>query len=463
MYSPTSFSKARLKRLEKFGYGAGDMAVNVAYSSMMLLITYFYTDVYGLKPQDMGIMFAIVRIVDSLLTPIMGYITDNYTTRWGRYRHYFLALSVPFGLSIFLTFSTPDLDYAGKLVWAYVSYIFVTLMFTAVTIPYISVLSVMTTDKEQRLSASGYRLFMAKLAAFGVTIIVPVLATSDIWQGNTQLGFQAAMGMMSLLAIILLIFCFANVRERIVYPNVKLGFKKQIHYVLNNKLLMLLCLSCLLSTIGFMVRGAMAMYYAEYYLGGGAKLQSWFLGVNVTGSILAMIASTWLTKRICKIKLFYRSQIIAGAFSVLMYFLIAPDSIILAFILFFILSFVVDLHAPVFWSAIADAVDYGEEKDGVRVPGMAFCAVSFCQKISIGLSGIIVGILLVILDYVPQQNASVYTMQGIAFAFTIIPGVFHILVGCIMRHYRVTDRQFKQVKIANIDMQKTLSMRVAVK
>ncbi len=424
-----------VSRLEKLGYGAGDMAINVAYSSMMLLITYFYTDVYGLAPQDMGLMFVIVRVLDSVITPVVGYICDNFTSRWGRYRHYLLFLAIPFGFSIFLTFTTPDFDYRSKLIWAYASYSFVTIMFTAVTIPYISILNVLTVNPKERLSASGYRLFMAKLAAFSVTIFVPMLSSATIWQGDLQLGFQMAMGFMAVMAIFLFVFCFSQVKERIRYPNVTLKFSQQVFHLVKNDQLLILCFSFFLSSIGFMIRGAMAMYYAGYFLGGSIEVQSAFLAANVSASLLAMVASTWLTKRYCKIRLFYTSQIVAGVLSVLMFFCVADHEILLAFIFFFLISFIVDLHAPVFWSAIADAVDYGQCKHGVRVPGMTFCLVSFCQKIAIGLAGAIVGTLLVVLDYKPGEEATEYAMYGIAFAFTIIPGVLHILVGIVMQKY----------------------------
>src|SRR3977135_3996249 len=171
--------------LEKIGFGAGDMAVNVVISSMMLIITYFYTDVFGLRPSDLALMFIAVRGLDAVADPTMGLITDRITTRWGRYRPYFLIFAVPFGVSVFLVFSTPDLAYNAKLVYAYVSFGLVMLIFTAVTIPYISLISVLTvlTDAPQELqSANGYLLFCAKIAAFLVTIIVPQLA--ELWNKN---------------------------------------------------------------------------------------------------------------------------------------------------------------------------------------------------------------------------------------------------------------------------------------
>jgi len=436
---------SKLSVIEKIGFGAGDMAVNVVISSMMLIIAFFYTDIYGLKPQDMALLFLLVRLIDAVTDPLMGTITDRYTTRWGRYRPYFLFLAVPFGLSVFLTFSTPDFDYNGKLVWAYATYILVTLMFTAVTIPYISIIGVLTDDPKERLSANGYRLFFAKIAAFLVTIVVPILAAS--W-GEDKLaqGYQAAMGLMALLATALFIFCFFSTEERVHYQPDRTPLLSQAKNLLQNDQWLILTGVCLVGTIGYVIRGSVAAYYAKYYLGGDAKTLSMFLATGVVAAILAMVASTWITKRYCKIKLFSRSQLLVGALSVLMFFAVSPGDLALAFVLYFVLSFVVDLHAPVFWSAIAEAVDYGEAKTGKRASGLAFGGISFFQKAGMGIAGAMVGWLLAFFDYVPDQAQSDLSLTGIALMLTVIPGFFHFLMGMLMRRYIITDDYYRTLK-----------------
>jgi glycoside/pentoside/hexuronide:cation symporter, GPH family len=434
----------KLSVLEKVGFGAGDMAVNVVISSMFLIITFFYTDVFGLKTEHLALLMLSVRLIDAVTDPLMGLVTDRYTSRWGRYRPYFLYLAVPFGISVFLVFTTPDAAYGTKLIWAYSTYILVTLIFTAVTIPYISLVGVLTDDPKERLSANGYRLFFAKIAAFMVTIIVPVLAAR--WgDANLARGYQAAMGLMGALAAVLFLFCFFTTTERVQHVVEKKPFAEQLRLLLKNDQWLVLCAVCIIGTIGYVIRGSVAAYYAKYYLGGDAVLLSRFLSTGVVAAILAMVASTWITKRWCKVALFRWSQLGVGVLSVVMFLAVKPGDVGLAFVLYFLLSFVVDLHAPVFWSAIPEAVDYGQKKTGQRVSGLAFGGISFCQKAGMGIAGAAVGLLLTRYQYVPDQVQSEYTLRGLALMLTVLPGAFHFVMGLVMFRYRITDRYYKEM------------------
>ena len=190
-------SNQKLSLLEKVGFGAGDMALNVVISSMMLIITFFYTDIYGLKTSDLALLFLVVKVAGAIGDLIVGQLTDRYSSlRMGRYRPWLLFLAIPYGISVFFVFSTPDWEYSAKLVWAYSTYIIMTLMTSGVGVAYISLPSSLTDDPQDRLSANGYRLFFAKIGAFMVTVVVPFL--SERWGGgDPAVGYQAAMAVMA--------------------------------------------------------------------------------------------------------------------------------------------------------------------------------------------------------------------------------------------------------------------------
>ena len=93
-----SMSSPRLSPIEKIGYGLGDFASNVVFQSILILLPAFYTDVFGLAPAVMGMMFLVVRVLDTVIDPVMGMIADHTNTRWGKYRPWLLWGAVPFAL-----------------------------------------------------------------------------------------------------------------------------------------------------------------------------------------------------------------------------------------------------------------------------------------------------------------------------------------------------------------------------
>ena len=456
----------KLTVLEKIGFGAGDAAVNVVWSSMALILTFFYTDVFGLKTIDLAMLTLLPRLIDAFADVAMGMITDKYTTRWGRYRPYLLFFSVPFGLSIMMVFTTPELAYNLKLLYAYATYIAMMLVFTAVTIPYISLPGVITADPQERLSANGYRLFFAKVAALAVTLFVPLLAAS-FGVGQLARGYQVAMAIMAGIATLLFLFCFFITTERVQHKIDEKPLSLQLSLLFKNDQWRILAAVCVVGTVGYVIRGSVALYYAKYYLHGGeiqflttgplasvldfcgfsrdSRLLPVFITTGVVANILAMVASTWITKRFCKIQLFRWTQVLVAVLSAAMYFWVKPGDVALAFVLFFLINFVVDLHAPVFWSAISEAVDYGEVHTGKRVAGMAFGGISFCQKMGMSVAGGAVGWLLTYFNYIADKPQSDFTLNGIALLLTVIPGAFHLGMGLLMFKYRITDSYYKNM------------------
>lgn len=440
---------ARLTVLEKIGFGSGDTAVNLVISAFFLIINFFYTDIFGLKPIHLGMLFITANIIDAVTDPIMGLITDRIDTRRGRYRPYFLYFSVPFGVSVVLAFSTPDFDYNGKLIWAYATHILLKLAFTVVTIPYISLVSVLTDNPQERLSANGYRLFLAKVGALLVTSLVPILA-DRLGNGNQARGYQLAMGLMAVVGVLLFLFCYFTTTERVRHVVPRQPFLEQARLLLKNDQWLVLCAVCLIGTIGYVVRTSVALYYAKYYLGADAEGQSVFITAGVVASIVAMAMSTWITKWYDKIKLFRYSQLAVPVLAAVMYFTVQPGQFLWACSLYVIVAIAIDLHAPVFWSAAAEAVDYGEAKDGRRVAGLSFGGISFFQKTGIGLAGVIVNGVLAYVGYVENQPQTAPALTGIALMLTLIPAAFHGVMGILMFFYRINDDYYERMKRGEI-------------
>ncbi|RPH24148.1 MFS transporter [Buttiauxella warmboldiae] len=443
----------KLSVMEKIGFGAGDMAINVVIISMQLLLAYFYTDIYGLRAADVGVLLMVVRMIDAIIDPAMGMLTDKVSTRQGRYRPWLLWFALPFGFAVYLMFITPDIAYMAKLAWAYFTYIFMTLVYTAITIPYISLIGVITDDPAERLSANGYRFVMTKIAAFLVTIVVPFLA---VWlgHGNKALGYQLAMGLMGAMGTLLFIFCFITTRERSEPELPALTVRQQFAILRRNDQWLILGVVIMLMMCGYVIRGSVATYYAKYYLGGGDSLISPFLTTGVVASILAMVAATWVTRFWDKIIMFRYTQLMTCLLSVAMYFCVGQSNLILAFVFFFLINFFCDMQMPVFWSSIAEAVDYGEKKTGLRVSGLAFGGILFFQKFGMGIAGGVLGFLLSHFGYQADAQQSTDSLTGITLMMTLIPALFHLAIGLLMKKYLINNPYY-------LDIQAELAQRRA--
>lgn len=437
----------KLSTLEKIGFGAGDMAINIVIIAIQLLLAYFYTDIYGLHAVDVAVLFIVVRLIDAIIDPMMGILTDKVNTRWGRYRPYLLLFAIPFGFAVYLMFITPDVDYTAKLAWAYFTYILMTVVYTVITIPYISMIGVITDDPLERLSANGYRFVMTKIAAFLVTIVVPLMA---VWLGQDSKahGYQLSMGLMSIMGTVLLIFCFITTRERSCPEISILSLSEQFKLLLRNDQWLLLGIVIMLLMCGYVIRGSVAAYYAKYYLEGGDFLISPFLTVGVVASILAMISTTYITRLYDKIKLFRYSQLLTFILSLCMYFLVGQNNLWAAFIFYFLINYFCDMQMPIFWSSIAEVIDYGEKKTGKRVSGLAFGGILFFQKLGMGIAGGLLGFLLSHFAYQPDVQQTADALAGIAIIMTIIPALFHLMVGILMKYYVINNLYYAELKQA---------------
>lgn len=121
---------------EKFGWATGDFAQNLIYTTISTYLLFFYTNVYGLPAADAATMFLVVRLIDAINDPIVGTIVDKHTTRWGKYRGWLLYMSIPLAVLAMLCFHVPNVGAMGKLVYAYVTYVGLSVIYTTVNIPY---------------------------------------------------------------------------------------------------------------------------------------------------------------------------------------------------------------------------------------------------------------------------------------------------------------------------------------
>jgi GPH family glycoside/pentoside/hexuronide:cation symporter len=148
----------KLSLKEKIGYALGDGAANIAWRGVSTFLFIFYTDVFGLNPAVVGVLFLIARFGDGILDVLMGIICDRTNSKWGKFRPWILWTAIPLGISLSLLFTSPNLSETGKIVYAYATYLLFFFMYTANNIPYGALMAVMTGDDKERTSLGSYRM-----------------------------------------------------------------------------------------------------------------------------------------------------------------------------------------------------------------------------------------------------------------------------------------------------------------
>ncbi len=144
--------------VEKIGYALGDGAANIAWRAVATFLFIFYTDVFGLDPATVGMIMLIARFSDGVSDVVMGVIGDRTKSKYGHFRPWILWTAIPLAISLALLFTTPGFGVTGKIIYAYITYIVFTLVYTANNIPYGALMAVITPDNKERTTFGSFRM-----------------------------------------------------------------------------------------------------------------------------------------------------------------------------------------------------------------------------------------------------------------------------------------------------------------
>lgn len=428
---------------EKVCYGLGDTASNIIFQTVMMFLLIYYTDIVGLSPAVVGTMFLVVRIFDAVTDPLMGALADRTDTRWGQFRPYLLWLALPFGIISVLAFTAPDFGDTGKLIYAFVTYTLLMMAYTAINIPYSALGGVLTADPKQRVSVQSYRFVFGMLGGLLVAACTMPLV-NYFGEGDNAKGYQMAMLAMSILGVAMFLACFAGTKERIpASVRGESSFKRDVSSLWQNDQWRILCLAGLFLLTGQVLRATLAVYYVKYYLE-VEDMVTPFITLGMIGSILGCACSGYIAKRMCKIKAYISLQLIAAGLCAAGYF-IGKEQIVLAFGCYFLWNFFLQMATPLLWAKMADTIDYGHWKTGVRVTGMIYSAVVFFIKLGIAIGGALAGWLLAFYGYQADTTQTAESQHGILLCFTLYPAIGSVLVAWVMRGYILDEKKVSEI------------------
>ncbi|WP_057779534.1 MFS transporter [Paucilactobacillus vaccinostercus] len=440
----------RLPMREKFGWATGDFAQNLIYNCVSTYLLFFYTNVFGLSPAFAATMFLVVRMIDAINDPIIGTIVDKHTTRWGKYRGWLVITSIPFAIMAILCFYTPSFGSVGKMAYAYVTYIGMSLVYTTVNIPYGSMNAAMTRNDHELISMNSIRMFLAQLGglvvSFGIPIFVKLFSGGYYSGVNARTGWFLTMSMYGIVGALILLFCFSQTKEHIhmtASQQAEVKVSDLFHQLVINVPLRVLAIFFIIIFGLMSVVNSIGAYYMTYNAG-DAGLMQWYNLIGTLPVFVVIPLTPWLNKKMGPQKLMQMALLVAVIGSVLM-FMIPAKNIALTFLGRAIQTAGIFLAGTFEWGLVPQTITYGEWKTGKRENGIINAVIGFFFKAGMAMGGVVPGYALAAFGFVANQNQTANSLLGIKLTATLIPAVFCVIAMIVFSFYKLNNEKIEKM------------------
>jgi sugar (glycoside-pentoside-hexuronide) transporter len=433
-------------------YAFSDTGGQLVFCVISFYLLKFYTDVFGISAAAAGTILLIARMIDAVDAPVWGIIFDKTHSKWGKSRPWFLWLCVPFAVFGVLTFLTPDLGYRAKVAYAAITYVICSILYTGINTPVTSILASLTSSPSERITFTSFRMFGSKLGVLVVNLTAFAMVS---WLGgvdpknpdprDVQRGFMLTMPIFATGTILLFLFAFWKLDERVKEEKKSLSIRQSFSAIKGNWPWLIIFISSLFFWIAFISRICISPYFWEYTLHridliGPANSLDF---VSLAGILFLPLFVRLTSKRTAWIV----GLIGAVAAQFVIWFGIRSGSLPLVmtgWILGIILSGIA-MAMP--FSLLSDSVDYGEWKSGVRAAGLLTAVgAAFCLKAGSGLGGALPAWILDWYHYVPNTEQAPSALFGIEVGFLWLPAVFYALAVIPVFFYHHFERLEPQIR-----------------
>ncbi len=411
---------AMAKLKEKIGYALGDAAAGgITWKVMSIAFPLFFTNVFGLTIADTATLMLIARMFDVVTDPLMGTLADRTQSRWGTYRPWLIFGAVPLGLVFALLLYTPDFGPTGKRIWAYTLYLLMMVVYTAVNVPYGSLLGVMTEDDNEKNQFSSFRMVGAYAMGFVTLLSFPYL--QKLVGGTPQHQYAVLGALFGLIAAAGTLACGLLTRERHKPVRADKFSLKPFADLFRNRPWVILTFIGISMNFFNGFRYAVAGYLFEYCLHGDVTVSGLIINYTVFmtfGELTCMVfggVSPAFTRWVgSKRMAFIWAAAICMVMSVFFFFIPMNPKYIWMMVAAVVLTSVgIGLYSPLLWSMYADVADYATEKNGSSSTGLIFSSGTMSQKFGTAISGSLVALFLGLAGLVSGTDAAGQTIVTI--------------------------------------------------
>jgi GPH family glycoside/pentoside/hexuronide:cation symporter len=457
--SNNQISSSKVPLGQKIAFGLGMLANQMFPAALQIFMVVLVQD-YGFSTFLWGILFFLPRLFDSFTDPIMGFISDNTRSVWGRRRQYVLLGAIIMGVAFAIMWQMyvvdgVDYNFTYFLIWSLIFYLGLTIF----SVPYVAMGYEMSDDFHERTNIMAVAQSIGQWA----WVIAPwfwVVMYDDSWFGTTTettrtLGIWVAV-FCALLAMVpaLFIKSKSTADDESLTPLSRKTIGGSLKQIIDNFIeafkisaFRKLCFSTFLIFNAFNVVAGFSFFIVVYYLfnGDAAAAGLW---PTLLGSIGAL-ATTFLvipivakmSNVIGKKKAFLVSQGISILGYIMLWFLFIPGKPYMFLFALPFFSFGIGGLFTIMMSMTSDIIDIDELNTGKRREGVFGAIYWLMVKFGFAFAGLATGAIMALVGFVPDTVNSEESITGIRLFYSGLPIVGTLAAMWIMRTYNHTEEK----------------------
>ncbi|MFN0014733.1 MAG: MFS transporter [Saprospiraceae bacterium] len=451
---------------QKAAFGAGHL-VNNLFPGALGVFSFFLLTAFGMDPFLAGLLGGLPRIYDAITDPIMGYISDNTTSKYGRRKPYILVGAIWSGLMFIALW---QLDPANSQTYNFWYFLIFSLIFltgnTMFSTPLMGLGYEMSSDYNERTRLMGFSQTVGQMAWMIVPWFWVLIADPNLFEsqavGVRQLSILVGVACM-LLGVLPALFCkeidqtnLTN-RDDLTLKNLMSNMKslmRSMALIFKNKPFMRLCGATFLVFNGFQMVASFSYFIIVFYLfkgdyAGAGTWPAWFSTISaLVTAILIIPTIAWMSTKWGKRKAFIISTVLSIIGYLLKWWGFNPDNPWLMLMPIPLMVFGIGGLFTLMMSMTADVCDLDELNNGMPRKEATFGAVYWWMvKLGQGLALVLGGLVLKLVGF--DQNIAVQTTETITrlrLADILVPAVTAGLAIWVMWNYDLTEAKAKAIK-----------------
>lgn len=440
--------KDRVSGFEKFAFGCGEISTNIVFTIASSLLVLFYTDVVHVNAAIIGMIIAISQVFNGVSDITAGFIIDRTRSKYGRARPWMLWMSIPYAVAAILLMTVPQVGQMAQGIYIFITYnLMLTVVYTMFQLPFATTLSYMTRDQKERADTNIIRMAMSPIGNILITLFfTKILNLMPNGGMDSQRNWIILTAIYAFGAAALMLFCFASTRERVQvlddFGEEKVPLKQAIPALFKNKYFIMLFLFFVAFAMYQTFSGTVTTYYCKWIIGDTTivgNVNTACYGITIVATLILGKIMHWTSKRNwCIIGALF---VIAGSLIVL----VGPTSVTVVTIGGLLRGIGMTPILGLIFTMIADAIEYGQWKTGIRTAGAIQAAATSGQKFGQGIGNALIGTIMASAGYdgalKVQSAAALSTISNMFIWGVTVLGCIMIFV---MLFYKL-DKEYPQI------------------